>query len=71
MVSLECIVTLQNQYSLYSQVSGEYHNVFQVQKPSSAQNFKDLLRSTCQIIPESRVLDLESEVYQGPGFYSH
>ena len=35
------------------------------------QNFKDLLSSTCQVSVERIVLDLESEVNQGPGFYSH
>ena len=32
------------------------------------QKFKDLSR-TCQISPERIVLDLESEVNQGPGFF--
>ena len=32
---------------------------------------KDFLRSTCQISSERRVLDLESEVYQRPGFNRH
>ena len=31
------------------------------------QKFKDLLSSTCQVSPEMRVLDLESEVMRGPG----
>ena len=35
------------------------------------QKFKDPLSRTCQISPERRELDLESEVNQRPGFYSH
>ena len=35
------------------------------------QKFKDPLSSTCQISLERRVLDLESDVNQRPGFYSH
>ena len=31
------------------------------------QKFKDLLSSTCQVSPERRVLDSESEVRRGPG----
>ena len=31
------------------------------------QKFKDLLSSTCQVIPEWRMLDLESEVKRSPG----
>ena len=34
------------------------------------QKFKDLLTSTCQVSPEMRVLDLESEVMIGPGSIS-
>ena len=33
------------------------------------QKFKDLLSSTCQVSVERIVLDLESEVYERPGFY--
>ena len=29
------------------------------------------LTSKCQLSPERRVLDLESEVHERPGFYSH
>ena len=36
-----------------------------------AHKFKDPLSSTCQIKSESIMLDLESEVKQRPGFYSH
>ena len=35
------------------------------------QKFKDLLSSIYQISPERRVLDLEPEVNQRPGLYSH
>ena len=31
--------------------------------------FKDPLSSTCQVSSERRVLDLESEVHERPGFY--
>ena len=35
------------------------------------QKFKDLLSSTCLISSERRVLYLESDINQGPGFNPH
>ena len=35
------------------------------------QKFKDPRSSTCQLSPERRVLELESEVNQRPGFGPH
>ena len=38
---------------------------------SQLMQFKDLISSTCQLSSERRVLDMESEVNQRPGFNPH
>ena len=50
---------------------GSFFNVSDSRTVLHEQKFKDLLNSTFQVSVERRVLGLESEVYERPGFYLH